>query len=142
MVRLALYKAPGAVTDRLVRIWTRSLYSHCELVLPDGRFVSSSPRNGGVRAKLIEPDPAAWDFIDLPFVDPAAVEALLMIEQGTGYDWLGILGSQALPLGISSATRWFCSEFCAQAMGIEQPQRYSPGALADLARWAGRFPVN
>lgn len=129
-VRLALYKAPGKLSDRLTRTWTRSPYSHCELVLPDGRFVSSSPRDGGVRAKVIEPDPAVWDFLPLPWIQPAHVEQLLEQEAGAGYDWLGILGSQILPTGIQSGSRWFCSEFCASVLGLEKPQCYSPGQLA------------
>lgn len=130
IVRLALYKAPGELSDRLIRAWTRSPYSHCELVLPDARFVSSSPRDGGVRAKVIEPDPAVWDFLPLPWIQPAHVEQLLEQEAGAGYDWLGILGSQILPTGIQSRSRWFCSEFCASVLGLEKPQCYSPGQLA------------
>ena len=138
-LRLALYKAPGKLSDRLIRTWTRSPYSHCELVLPDGRFVSSSPRDGGVRAKVIEPDPAVWDFLPLPWIQPAHVEQLLEQEAGAGYDWLGILGSQILPAGIQSRSRWFCSEFCARVLELEQPQRYSPGQLAEAVRWASNL---
>lgn len=98
------------------------------------RMADSSPaplRYGGVRAKIIEPDPAVWDFLPLPWLQPAHVEQLLEQEAGAGYDWLGILGSQILPVGIQSRSRWFCSEFCAQAVGLERPQRYSPGQLAE-----------
>lgn len=136
MVRLALYKAPGDFYDRAIRAWTRSAYSHCELVLPDGRFVSSSPRDDGVRAKVIEPDPAVWDFLPLPWIQPAHIEQLLELEAGAGYDWLGVLGSQILPAGIQSRSRWFCSEFCAYVLDLEQPQRYSPGQLAETIQWA------
>ncbi|MDT3721410.1 hypothetical protein [Pseudomonas oryzihabitans] len=136
MIRLALYKAPGDTYDRLIRAWTRSPYSHCELVLPDGRFVTSSPRDDGVRAKVIDQDPAVWDFLPLPWIQAAHVEQLLEQETGAGYDWLGILGSQVLPAGIQSRSRWFCSEFCAQTLGLPLPQRYSPGQLAEAVRWA------
>ena len=115
---------------------------HCELVLEDGRFASSLPRDGGVRAKLIEPDPAVWDFLPLPWVREEVVEELLQAEQGAGYDWIGILGSQILPVGIQSESRWFCSEFCAQVIGLEQPQRYSPGSLAETARWVIKTYMN
>ncbi|WP_244322649.1 MULTISPECIES: hypothetical protein [Pseudomonas] len=142
MIQLALYKAPGDLYDRLIRIWTRSPYSHCELILEDGRFASSSPRDGGVRAKLIEPDPAVWDFLPLPWVREEMVEELLQAEHGSGYDWIGILGSQILPVGIQSQSRWFCSEFCAQAIGLEQPQRYSPGSLFETMSWALKLDFN
>jgi len=139
VIRLALYKAPGDTYDCLIRVWTRSPYSHCELVLPDGRFATSSPRNGGVRAKVIEPDPDVWDFLPLPWIKATSVEQLLEQEAGASYDWLGILGSQVLPAGIQSRSRWFCSEFCAQALELEQPQRYSPGQLAEAVRWASNL---
>lgn len=140
-VRLALYKAPGDLVDRAVRLWTRSIYSHCELALEDGRFVSSSPRDGGVRAKCIEPSPSTWDFVALPWVEQEDVEAALEHEGGKGYDWVGIIGSQLIPVGIHSRNRWFCSEFCGAVMGLEKPERYSPGELAELAAWMGRVTV-
>lgn len=142
MIQLALYKALGDLYDKSIRIWTRSLYSHCELVLEDGRFASSSPRDGGVRAKLIEQDPEVWDFLPLPWVRVEVVEELLQAEQGAGYDWIGILGSQVLPVGIQSQSRWFCSEFCAQVIGLEQPQRYSPGSLFETMSWALKLDFN
>lgn len=140
-VQLALYKAPGDLVDRAVRLWTRSIYSHCELLLEDGRFVSSSPRDGGVRAKRISPNLESWDFIALPWVKQQSVEVALKRESGTGYDWIGIIGSQLLPVGIHSPNRWFCSEFCGAVIGLEKPERYSPGELAELVAWMGRVSV-
>lgn len=140
-VRLALYKASGDVMDRAVRAWTRSPYSHCELVLEDGRFVSSSPRDGGVRAKYIEPATDTWDFMAVPWVEQGDVEAALKRESGAGYDWVGIVGSQLLPVGVHSRKRWFCSEFCGAVMGLEKPERYSPGELAELVAWMDRVSV-
>ena len=58
-----------------------------------------------MRAKLIEPDPAVWDFLPLPWVRKEVVEELLQVEQGAGYDWVGILGSQILPVGIQSQSQ-------------------------------------
>lgn len=130
MIRLALYKARGNLFDRLIRIWTGSIYSHCELVMPDGRFMTSSPRDGGVRTKVIDQDPDTWDFIDLPGADQAQIEALFKRLDGAGYDWLGIVFCQILPFGLNSHSRWFCSEICAHALGYPDPASYSPGRLA------------
>ena len=130
MIRLALYKGKGNIEDRLIRWWTGSLYSHCELVLEDGTFVSSSPRDGGVRAKVIDQDPEVWDFVGLPWVTKDEVEALLIAEAGTPYDWFGVLVNQVFGFAYQSKRTWFCSEFCAAAMGFDRPFRYSPGDLA------------
>lgn len=67
-MKLALYKStrPGlpGLYNRLVRWWTDSEYSHCELVFSDGMCGSSSWLDGGVRLKRIELDPDHWDVID------------------------------------------------------------------------------
>ena len=47
-VQLALYKGRGTLFNALIRWWTRSPYSHCELVI-NGTCYSSSIRDGGVR---------------------------------------------------------------------------------------------
>jgi len=57
---------------------------------------------------VIDQDPEVWDFLPLPCLPVAHVEQLLTREAGAGYDWLGILGSQILPAGIQSRSRWFC----------------------------------
>ena len=49
-VRLAFYKGEGDWVDKLVRWWTKSQYSHVEVV--GNMWVSSSPRDGGVNAKI------------------------------------------------------------------------------------------
>lgn len=138
MIRVAFYKARGNLFDRLIRLWTGSPYSHCELVL-DGRWLTSSPRDGGVREAQIDPDPDTWDFLDLPQADAERIEALFQAERGAGYDWLGIACCQVLPLGLESRRRWFCSEFCAAALGLAHPARWSPGGLfAELQRMTVR----
>ena len=45
--KLAFYKAKGNWIDFLVRVFTNSPYSHCELVI-NKDWYSSSPRDGGV----------------------------------------------------------------------------------------------
>lgn len=51
LVQLAFYKAKGDWVDKVIRWWTSSKYSHCEVVIGDEWF-SSSPRDGGVNAKI------------------------------------------------------------------------------------------
>ena len=54
---------------------------------------------------------------------------------------LGLLGFVLPPMADNKA-RWFCSEACAAALGVGDPWRFSPGALAvvtrDMGRWTGR----
>lgn len=134
LIHLALYKGKGTLFNRLIRLWTRSQYSHCELVMPSGQWLSASAMDGGVRAKRIELNPEHWDLIPLPWADQSLIWQVYGRHRGKGYDWLGLFGAQLLGAGIDNPRRMFCSEFCAAALGFPQPQRYSPALLGDVVR--------
>lgn len=137
-MQLALYKGRTRLFDRAVQWWTRSTYSHCELVFStDSHGVSmcgsSSYLDGGVRIKNMALDPAKWDLMDLPGFNPVAASTWFDVHAGERYDLLGLFGF-VLPFMRDDTTRWFCSEACAAAVGLGDAWRYSPGALAALAR--------
>lgn len=140
LIYLAAYKGKGTLFNRLIRLWTRSKYSHCELVMPDGRWLSASGRDGGVRAKRIELDLEHWDLFPLPWASAFLINTLFKHHRGKGYDWLGIFFSQLLPMAIDSKRRMFCSEFCAAALGFDNPQRYSPAQLGEVVQRINRLP--
>lgn len=133
MLRAAFYKGtrPGlpGIYNRLVRWWTRSEYSHVEIVFPTGWAASSSFEDRGVRFKVIDFDPARWDFVDLP----AHLEARAFLwfddHRGQKYDSLGNLHFIVSPIS-DDKRKWFCSEAIAAALGIPDPWRYDPGTLA------------
>jgi len=132
-MKAAFYKGtrPGiaGLYNRLVRWWTKSLYSHVELVLSNGRAWSSSFDDGGVRYKQIDFDPAKWDLVDLPGHFERDAEAWFRDHMGAGYDLLGNLQFVLSPVP-HSQQRWFCSEAVAAALGIPDPWRFAPGTLA------------
>ena len=113
MVQLAFYKDKGDWVDWIVRKWTKSIYSHCEVVIGDEWF-SSSPRDGGVRMKKIEYKPEDWDLVEYKGVSETAVHELYSKTKGCKYDFVGILLSQWLPLGLQSQGKWYCSEWSAK----------------------------
>lgn len=137
MIELAFYKGQGRLFDRLVRWWTRGPYSHCEVVTHRSSSgvawcISSSWRDGGVRGKWIELDPAKWDVLAVPGVDSAVAHLWLARHAGAGYDIAGLLGFVWRP--VRSAHRlWFCSETCADIAGVPQGWRFSPNDLAAIA---------
>lgn len=146
-MQLAFYKGtrPGIAGNfnRGVRWWTHGPYSHCELVLwrlPDGRAVcaSSSNTDHGVRTKAIELDPARWDVIDIPWADPVAVLTWFVRHNGEGYDTLGLFGFVGRR-GDGDKRKWWCSEACAAALGLDEPWRYCPNALAATVRSMNRL---
>lgn len=132
-MQVAFYKSarPGlaGIYNRLVAWWTKSPYSHVELVLSTGRSWSASFEDGGVRSKLIDFDPKKWDLVDVPaHLEPAAA-AWFARNRGAKYDLRGNLQFILAPAG-ESENRWFCSEAVAAALGIPDPWRYDPGTLA------------
>ena len=138
MIKVAFYKGKGNWIDWCIRFWTRSIYSHVELVfIPnDGsmvRLLSSSQRDRGVRYKMIPRKyfkPENWLLIDAStMIDIHALHEFYIQRHGYKYDLKGILLSQFLPLKRHSKQRYFCSEFCAEALGFSNPHEYSPQDL-------------
>lgn len=133
MTEIAAYKGEGRLYDHLIRIWTRSPYSHVEIALgrteTHFRGLSASPRDGGVRVAEIEIKPDHWDFFEAEG-NLTAIEPLV----GARYDWKGIFLSQILPFGLDSPSRYFCSELAAVYLGLPKPQSYSPRKIVDYLR--------
>jgi hypothetical protein len=126
------------VLDAAIRFWTRSDYSHVEMLdisqsqwkrdVFEAVAASSSWRDGGVRSKTIEFKVAHWDFVGLPWA-PVNAMKVVQAEIGAGYDYWGLIMSQILDFRQQQANRWFCSEICAHALGFAAPHKYSPGSL-------------
>ena len=143
-VYLALYKGrkrgktPREQWQRLmdwaVRAATRGQYSHCEIAVKHGfaedyHCYSASLRDGGVRSKTMPLPADKWDLLEIRDVDAYdKVWALFQQTRGAKYDYCGALG---LVLPIRQARqRWFCSEWCAKALELGQPEKFSPNRLA------------
>lgn len=128
-MKLAFYKAAaGGLLDKLIDAFSgRDGYSHVELVFSNGAFFSSSSRDGGTRFKFIDPDPASWDFVDLPMddLDEFRVRCFCTGQLGKRYDWLGVFGF-VFPTDPEQG-HWFCSEVCLAAI---QRAGYLCGAKA------------
>lgn len=137
------------LTDWAVRTATGGQYSHCEIAVKHGfaedyHCYSASLRDGGVRAKTMPLPADKWDLI--PIRDAEAhdkVWALYQATSGARYDYIGALGV-VLPVR-QVEQRWFCSEWCARALGLGQPEKYSPsrlarrvaGSILNVAEYAG-----
>lgn len=130
-VQLAIRKNDTRIGARAIQWWTRSIYSHCELVV-DGVCYSSSIMDKGVRAKVIELEPAKWDVIDLPRANAQQIVRYFKGTDSNTYGWFSLVASQLFNRNQSDKTSQFCSEWCAAALGIPNPAMYSPGALAAL----------
>ena len=113
---------------------TNGQYSHCEIAVKhsfadDYHCYSASLRDGGVRSKTMPLPADKWDLLEIRDVDAYdKVWALFQQTRGAKYDYCGALG---LVLPIRQARqRWFCSEWCAKALELGQPEKFSPNRLA------------
>ena len=122
-IKVAFYKGKGNFLNSIVRWWTGSIYSHAELVLPDGiTWLGISPflkSKVDARKKLLL-NPGDWDFIRIQITEEQLQIILEFLEdtKGQGYDWIGMLLSQFLPCKIKHKKRWYCSEWIAYALRI------------------------
>lgn len=148
MITLAFYKGHAKtrwqrLQDAAIRLATRGRYSHVELISgtaehgDTAQCLSSSGRDCGVRAKRILLKPESWDLIELR-IDPDKPAQFIRDRIGAPYDYKGILLSQVLALGRHDESRWFCSEICAAALDLPNPQRVSPQFLFDVVTWGNR----
>ena len=127
IARIAFYKGDGDIIDKLIRWYTNSKYSHCELVLGD-IWISSSQRTGKLVERKLNVVDGHWDYIDIN-ISNHRLDLLKEIYLGRSYDYIGILFSQILPMNIEAPNRLFCSEWCAMVLDLDNPNKYSPGDL-------------
>ena len=149
-IYLALYKGrrdgtgwrvwAARFTDGLTRILTRGRYSHCEIAVREHpqasvyTCYSASIRDGGVRCKVMPLPEAKWDLIQMESTSEAheRLQRVWTATEGQGYDLRGALG---IAFGLRhNRRRWFCSEWCAAALGLPAGWRWSPNDLAEMAK--------
>lgn len=138
MPRLALYKGPGTMFDAAIRRWTDSLYSHCELIV-GSTWLTSSALDGGVRGKLIGGRPEHWDILDADWATDNQVVCYFTQTKGQRYGWLDVVRSQFLNMRVNETGAAFCSEWCAAALGLPNPQSYSPATLGEMVVYLSNF---
>lgn len=146
-MKIAMYKGPPGdfwhkVGHWATCLWTRSKYSHCELVFGDapvgGKHLcaSSSARDGGVRFKRIDLASGRWDVFSLPGVDgfdEAHARQWFQDHAGLPYDHLALLWF-VLPINqFNRSKRFFCSEAVAAALRMRKPHKFHPQLLLDAA---------
>lgn len=145
-MKVAFQKADHSFFASLIRWWTKSPYSHCELLFDDGLMFSAHAKDHGTR--YVTPGVLSaneWDVLLLPATleQEIAVRTFCNAELHCGYDWWGLIFSQVLRLQRPHPDKWFCSEVCTAAlqhMGMlfgAVPCTFSPGKLYKRLREAG-----
>jgi len=130
--KLAFYKGKGTWVDKLIRWWTSSPYSHVELVVGD-QWYSTSPRDNGVRSKVIVPKEENWDYLEVE-VDTDWLTKVFDKTKGQKYDWWNIFFTQIVPLEIERSDKWICSEWCGYVL-TRQKCKLNPEQLYDAIKY-------
>lgn len=129
----------------LIRLWTRSKYSHCELGVrlngDEWDCFSSSVMDKGVRRKTIDVDLSHWDIVELDWIAFDEIESHYNKTKNDKYDFLAILFSQVINARIHADRASFCSEWCASALGFESAETYSPELLANVCKSINFYDV-
>ena len=141
--------------NRFIRGYTKSKYSHAELVMPDGEtWVGISPfltSRVGERNKAPEDSGDNWDYLIFPlnWRQPVREYQLKQLEtfinktRGSKYDWVGLIFSNLTSFLVKKRDKWYCSEWIAHAlvnarivmwddMDLYDTPNLSPGKLYDL----------
>lgn len=133
-VKLAMYKGKGGIGNAAIRWWTDSEYSHCELVV-EGWCYSSSLMDGGVRAKKIDLDSGHWDVYELPWANATDILHYFHKSDPYKYSIVSLVTSQVFNRNKKEDTKQFCSQWCANALGLPSSSTYSPKTLLALCEY-------
>lgn len=127
---IAFKKCENNFLEKCIKFFTKSEFVHCELVscLSNDRFYGYSAFPGeGVRAKYVNYDKDKWEFINLKNLKTQDVKNFYEKTKGLKYDYLGVLG---FVFGNpDNPKKYFCSEWCATVLGLNNPSKISPGWL-------------
>ena len=116
LVEIAFYKSDKTLLDKGIRFFSKSPYSHCEIVFNREFAISASGRDGGTRIKKADQmnfdDGNKWDFykIDLN-LDIDKIYDFDRVYKGK-YDFVSIVLYHMLRIPINIKNKYICSEYC------------------------------
>ena len=107
------FHKPKSLVGLLISAWTLGNYSHCEFIYNNEVYLANP---GGVRKQPFEYK-KNFDIFELD----SNIEAQDILEffeevKGAGYDYQGILGQFFYASKVQNDDRYFCSEFCLNAI--------------------------
>lgn len=141
-IKIVFYKSNYRWWSRLIKWWTNSNYSHCELYIND-RYLLGISDEQQVRIKRYDLSSDKWDSIDLKIDDKLEwiVNDFFEQTQGAKYDWKAIILSNIFNRRKQDKTKYTCSEWISELLDLRynifQPKRYymiTPQDVYDVFR--------
>ena len=141
-IKLAFFKDRDNLLDDIIKLWTKSKYSHIEIIIKD-KWISSSPIDGGVHIlELHELDHNKYNYIEVD-VDGRKfkkVQKYIESQKDAKYDKWGIFFGVLFNSGLEDKNKLFCSEMITKILQIFEveevsglaPHKITPGDLAKI----------
>lgn len=128
-IEVVFYKSNYKWWSRLIKWWTNSKYSHCELYINDTMLVGISNEQR-VRAKEYKLTNDKWDKIELKADKKLefVVNDFFEKTQNCKYDWKAIILSNIFNRRMQSKNKYTCSEWIGELLDLRydiiQPKKY------------------
>lgn len=132
------------IIEKSIGKFTKSNYSHCELII-NNTWISSNYKEGVTVRDLTDIDLDKWDIYKFPILDITKrdyeiIMSFIKKQDDKKYDYLGIIFSQIIPFSIHNRKKYFCSEIVTKVLQlflIEEvidviPNNTSPGTIAKI----------
>lgn len=144
-IYLAFQKGQRRRIEWLTRFVTRSIYCHVEVFETSGplragdvlTMWSSDSWTGCVRPRTEVYDPDFWDVVHVPWAPPDGIRRVEALD-GCPYDKKALFFTQFINLRLSNAGQYICTAVAGEAIGLVNPERYSPQELKDAVEHMNR----
>ena len=107
------FHRPKSIVGFLISAWTLGKYSHCEFIFNNKVYLANP---GGVREQPFIRKENFDIFEVCETVDSKDVVEFCEANYGIGYDYFGILGQFFYAGKVQNDEKYFCSEFCLNAI--------------------------
>ena len=129
------------LANTLIKFWTESDWTHCEMLLDHPRQLAVSSRTDhGVTAKMWEEvltNPDQWEMYQVPVNSPDSLWSFLIGEMGKQFNWTGLIAGHVVGITQLRPEGWFCSELTYATLSqyaqidlpLREPAHVSPALL-------------
>lgn len=111
-LRIGLHRSSGVVSS-LIKLQTRSDFSHASLVLPDDTVLEAMQFQGVVHGRKVQSAKEVVELYRVPFTPEQQASALAFARRqiGKGYDYTMVARFVTRrPESRATTGKWFCSE--------------------------------
>jgi hypothetical protein len=137
-MKVIFWKNKKSFVSKLIRFWTNSPYSHCELLFSDGTRFGIDLNQKAKFYKNTDYD--NWDVLEFEGGNEEVTRNSCNELVGCNYDLFGVIFCQIFPWGWEDPVKWFCSELCVDRLQVgsypqvlgAKPYQKSPNKLYDI----------